>query len=197
MGSLSFKIKLVYLLTILFAFSYWASTFYLKIDSNYFVSTNNSQFNNKTATTNQICNPIRADSIQYSVLIDGVQYPTQVSLHKNVSINFDCLDKSSNKKIILFYNAWFGDGNFAIGSGYRTPFKNSRCPVTSCETTVDKKRLNESDLVVVHMRDNIPQLPKYRPTNQRWVFLLHVILALKKNYLFFIFKNDQKSRKFS
>ncbi len=175
MGSLSFKIKLFYLLTILFSISYWASNFNTKIGSNYFVFTNNSQFNNKTVIVNQICNPIRADSTQYSVFIDGVQYPTQVSLHKNVSIDFDCLNKSSAKKIILFYNAWFGDGNFAIGTGYRTPFKNSRCPVTSCETTVDKKRLNESDLVVVHMRDSIPELPKFRPKNQRWVFLLHVI----------------------
>ena len=130
------------------------------------------------------CIPILQNSKQYSVLIDGVQYPTQVPLHKNVSINFKCLDKSSTKKIILFYNTWFGNEAFSIGIGYRHPFSSSGCPVTSCETTNDKRRLNESDFVVTHMRDSIPQLPNYRSKNQRWIFLLYVIRLFKK----FIFK---------
>ena len=133
--------------------------------------------NRATVTSSNLgCNPILANIKQYTVLIDGVQYPTQVPLHKNVSIDFKCLDASSTKKIILFYNKWFGLEEFSIGIGYRTPFINSRCPVTSCEAINDKKRLHESDFVVTHMADTIPELPKLpRPTNQRWIFFLDVI----------------------
>jgi hypothetical protein len=143
--------------------------------------------NNKTETTNGDCKPTFTNVKQYSVLIDGIQYPTQTPLHKNVSINFQCLDKNPNKKIILFYNSWFGNEAFSIGTGYRGPFESSGCPVTSCETTNDKKRLNESDFVITHMRDTIPPFPSFRPKNQRWVFLLYVIIILNISSLLDIF----------
>ena len=127
-----------------------------------------------TTTKNPACN-LFTQNKQFSVLIDGVNYPTQIPLHKNVSINFKCLDENENKKLILFYNTWFGSQDFEIGRGYRTPFKNIGCPVTSCETTSDKTRLNDSDIVITHMRDSIPEIPKYRPKNQRWLFLLYVL----------------------
>ena len=130
--------------------------------------------NNKTEITNGDCKPTFTNVKHYSVLIDGIQYPTQTPLHKNVSINFQCLDKNPNKKIILFYTTWFDDKGFEIGIGFKDPFKKSGCPATNCETTNDKKRLNESDFVITHMRDTIPPFPSYRPTNQRWIFLLYV-----------------------
>ena len=125
-------------------------------------------------TKNLTCLPFFTDREQYYANIDGVRYPKQVPLHKNLSINFECLDKSPNKKIILFYNTWFGSMNYAIGVGYRAPFSVQNCPVTSCETTSDINRLNESDFVITHMRDSIPKLPNFRPRNQRWIFLLYV-----------------------
>ena len=127
------------------------------------------------------CEPIVKSIKQYSVLIDGIRYPTQTPLHKNFSINFQCLDKNPNKKTILFYNTWFGNEEFSIGIGYRTPFIRSGCPVTSCEATNDKKRLNESDFVVTHMADSIPGLPVFRPTNQRWIFFLDVTILCYLN----------------
>jgi len=132
------------------------------------------QSSNETSNGKQACSLIH-NRTHYSVLIDGIKYPTQVPLHKNVSINFECLDQISSKKIILFYNTWFGNDVFSIGVGYRTPFSMIGCPVTNCETTNDKNRLNESDFVITHMRDSISKLPKFRPPNQRWIFILYVM----------------------
>ena len=43
----------------------------------------------------------------------------------------------------------------------------------NCEITRDRSRLDESDVVITHMRDNITDLPtKQRPINQRWIFFL-------------------------
>ena len=163
----------------------------VKFVENIYASPNETLIENKTspqvtssqttvASSNIGCNPILANIKQYTVLIDGVQYPTQVPLHKNVSIDFKRLDASSTKKLILFYNTWFDDKGYEIGLGYRTPFNKSGCPVTSCETTDDKRRLNESDFVITHMRDSLPvHLPSFRPKNQRWIFLLYVIDILR------------------
>ena len=119
-----------------------------------------------------LCEPLLKNVKQYTVVIDGIRYPKKVPLLLNETINFECLDKSEKTKLILFYNKWFGKEKFPIDYGNRKPFK-SECPVTSCETTSDKNRLNESDFVVTHMRDSIGDLPKYRPPNQRWIFLLY------------------------
>ena len=165
------------------SFMQFAENFYAPINDNLKEKTTSNIYSTSTKETlkttiqqNIDCNPLLTNSKQYSVLIDGVQYPTQVPLHKNVSINFKCLDQSSTKKIILFYNKWFGNEEFSIGIGYRTPFIRSGCPVTSCEAINDKNRINQSDFVVTHMADPIPELPSFRPTNQRWIFFLDVIL---------------------
>ncbi len=182
----SFPIKIKYFfLVILIALLFWTFTYngnyqrsnIVQFLENIYSSSNETlNVTTKTLTTLRISSTIR----QYTVLIDGVQYPTQVPLHKNVSIDFKRLDASSSKKLILFYNTWFDDKGYEIGLGYRTPFNKSGCPVTSCETTDDKRRLNESDFVITHMRDSLPvHLPSFRPKNQRWIFLLYVIDILK------------------
>ena len=53
------------------------------------------------------------------------------------------------------------------------PFRKNNCPVTNCELTSDRKRVNESNYVVVLMSDSIEQpLPRVRWPTQRWVFNL-------------------------
>ena len=182
----SFPIKIKYFFfVILIALLFWTFTYngnyqrsnIMQFLENIYSSSNETlNVTTKTLTTLRISTTVK----QYTVLIDGVEYPTQVPLHKNVSIDFKRLDASSTKKLILFYNTWFDDKGYEIGLGYRTPFNKSGCPVTSCETTDDKRRLNESDFVITHMRDSLPvHLPSFRPKNQRWIFLLYVIDILR------------------
>ena len=122
------------------------------------------------------CNPILSNTNQNSVLINGIRYPFKVTLQKNMSINFECLNNSSTRKVILFYNNWWSDKNYATGTGYRTPFIKMGCPVTNCETTSDLNRLNESDYVITHMWNHV-ELPSFRPQKSRWIFLNYVWLS--------------------
>lgn len=119
------------------------------------------------------CDPIINFNLQYFVNINNEQYPKSVPLFYNKSIDFDCLNKNERIKKILFWNKFFGSDSFLLGLGERTPFIKQHCPVTNCELLSNKSRLNESDYVVVHMRDTIDQLPDYRPPEQKWVFLLY------------------------
>jgi hypothetical protein len=166
----SFPIRIKYFfLFILIALLFWTFT----LNGNYQRSNIMQFLGNIYSSSNETLNVtmktlsnlrILTNLTQYTVLIDGVRYPTQVPLHKNVSIDFKRLDRSLTKKLILFYNTWFDDKGYSIGLGYRTPFNESGCPVTSCETTDDKRRLNESDFVITHMRDSLPiHLPSFRP----------------------------------
>ena len=126
--------------------------------------------NNKTIIN---CYPFKQNYKPYQVEIDNITYPRVLPLHLNESINFDCLNQSSDIKKILFWNSFFGDSSFGYGIGKRLPFVNKNCPVTSCELINDRSRVNESDLVLVHLRDGYSQFPSYRPRNQRWVFVLY------------------------
>ena len=45
--------------------------------------------------------------------------------------------------------------------------------MTSCELINDRSRVNESDLILVHLRDGYSQFPSYRPRHQRWAFVLY------------------------
>ena len=119
------------------------------------------------------CDPIIDFNLQYFVNINNEKYPKSVPLFYNKSIDFDCLNKNERIKKILFWNKFFGSDSFSLGLGERTPFIKQNCPVKNCELVSNKSRLNESDYVVVHMRDAIGQLPEYRPPEQKWVFLLY------------------------
>lgn len=100
-------------------------------------------------------------------------YPKINYLHLNNSINFQDLANKSNKtKTILYWNSFFGRKDFSLGLGNNV-LKEMNCPITNCEFINDRKRLNQSDLVLVHMRDNIDTIPIYRPLNQRWVFVIY------------------------
>jgi hypothetical protein len=125
-----------------------------------------------TTTTYGKCEPVDQNYIHYAVELDGQIYPKTVLPHANKSINFPCINNNPNAttKLILTWNDWWGK---FYGYGKKTPFETNFCPVTNCEFTDDRKRLNESDLVVVHGLDPIQDEPAYRPINQRWVFFFY------------------------
>ncbi|CAF0874778.1 unnamed protein product [Brachionus calyciflorus] len=118
----------------------------------------------------QKCEPFHFASKNYRVKIDDIIYPQAIPLNLNKSINFECLNSQEKIKKILFWTPFFGDPKFAFGLGVKEPFKQNLCPVYNCETFNDRSRVNEADIVIVHMRDTIPDIPKNRPKNQRWIF---------------------------
>ena len=125
----------------------------------------------QTRSTSQ-CAPILINKRQYKIKLNGEVYPKSVQNMYNSSINFDCLNTRSNstvrKRLILAWNNLFG-ANY-----YKNGFRKAGCPVTNCELTSDRSRLNEAELVLCHMREinGENNLPKTRPKSQRWVFVL-------------------------
>ncbi len=126
---------------------------------------------NITMSETNSCRPF-TDIQQFSVILDGEIYPKKLSLFKNSTINFECLNSDTSKKIILFWNPFFGDMFYSLGNG--NGLKYGGCPVTNCELTHDKSMLQNANLVITHMRDSITEPKKeIRPIFQRWVFLLY------------------------
>ena len=69
---------------------------------------------------------------------------------------------------ILLWTEFFGQNN------YITPLTYQMCPVINCEFTSDRTMLNQSDALILHLRDlKINDLPNYRSINQRWILLNH------------------------
>ena len=151
-------------------------------------------------TVNSSCMPFfkKSNQAEYYADIDGQKYPRVIPLFLNKSINFECLNKESNKKkIILMWTKYFGkflDYNFNLNQEPPelsrkdkpdTYFLGGYCPVHNCEVTYDKKLLKDADIVITHMAEklNIEDLPKTRPFHQRWVFM--------------IFESPMHSREFS
>ena len=129
---------------------------------------------NRFKTSNEsICDPYIKNLNIFSVTIDNVIYPKFTPLHNNPKINYSCLNTDSSSKLILLWTQWFDNPSFVYGIGYKKPFEINKCPVTNCEITNDRSRLNESNMIVFHMRDPVYEFPSYRTSNQRWVFYLH------------------------
>ena len=126
----------------------------------------------------QTCPLFFDKSSQYYANIDGEIFPKSLPLFLNKSINFDCLNSFHDKptKTILYWNTFFHGNYSGYGLGKIDPFKKMNCPVINCEATIDKSVVNNSDFVIVHMLpdvDKIDPIPKFRPANQRWIFLLY------------------------
>ncbi len=75
----------------------------------------NNEFINKDDQAE--CEIINKNHKQYSVEIDGVSYPQYLYLNQNKSINFECLNKNEDIKVILAWNKWYGEANFGYGTG--------------------------------------------------------------------------------
>lgn len=118
------------------------------------------------------CSIINKNHNQYTVKIDGVQYPQYLYLSQNKSINYECLNKSSPLKKILAWNKFYGERFMGYGAGPVKPFVDKNCPITNCEVIEDKKKLNEADLVVILMTDPMEENPPRARTSakERWVF---------------------------
>lgn len=117
------------------------------------------------------CN-IYNEEKQYTAKINDVIYPRFLLRSQNYTYNFDCLNKSSSTKVILGWNKFYGTDYLGYGAGKVEPFLKHNCPVTNCEITDDKSRLNEADYVVVHFSDRYDTIPKKRNENTRWVWML-------------------------
>ncbi len=130
------------------------------------------QLSNTSAASpgNETCRPF-TDIKQFSITLDNQVYPRRTQLFRNSSINFKCLNLDTSKKIILFWNTFFGEKYYFLDKG----LKDGGCPVTNCELTDDKNKLNDASLVITHMYNSIMPLGLNvtRPSFQRWVFMLY------------------------
>jgi alpha-1,3-fucosyltransferase len=131
---------------------------------------------NGLSSVNKSCNPFYSDKSQYSVLIDGENYPKHIALRENRLLNFDCMNQDKTPKLILYWTPFYDRADYYYGLGQSQPFLKWKCPAYNCEVTNNKNRLNESHLVVVSMinQNEMGQLPesKSRPEHQRWIFYL-------------------------
>ena len=116
------------------------------------------------------CNLFNSNSKQFKVTIDGVQYPKAIALFQNKSINFECLNsQTSPPKVMLMWNHFHMFVQNKYNFGIKSAFETLNCPVTNCELTNDRTRIEESSLVMFHLRNEIDQLPAVRLASQRWV----------------------------
>jgi hypothetical protein len=136
------------------------------------------------------CNAISPQT-QPSVFIDGERYPKHVPWHHNDSINFTCLNENRviGKKRILLWTTFHGSPlkddleSLILTKQSSEVFDLLRCPVNNCELTVHKSKLNQSSLVLFHLRNLIHRWPEYRAPDQRWVSILYFrILRLNKKF---------------
>lgn len=144
-------------------------TYFLK--PNYYYLFKALNYLNKSSKSN--CSIFNRNYVHYSVVLNNQTYPKYLNLYKNKSVNFECLSQDNDMKVILFWNAFFGQSDYYYGLGKIEPFVRNKCPITNCELTNDKSRLNESHYVITHMRDNLGNLPKKRPQFQKWIFMVY------------------------
>ena len=112
-------------------------------------------------------------STQFSVIIDGIKYPNRLPLYENKTINFKCLNTSKNIKTILMWNKFNGLPHINYKYGIRKPFELINCPVTSCELTNNRNKLDKSDLVLFHLRNNIDYFPNRTSASQKFVHVIY------------------------
>ena len=69
---------------------------------------------------------------------------------------------------IIYWSPWFDIKDWGLQHAIKTT-----CPALAktCTFTTDRRQYNDSDVVLVHIRDSYA-IPKYRPWFQKWVFVL-------------------------
>lgn len=132
---------------------------------------------------NLSCEPINQTYVPYSVNIDGIKYPTHTLLHQNESIDFKCLNSSSNVKKIFYLNKWFGHD---FGVGYSDPFKKINCPITNCEILNNTDRLSEADYILIYGGDDkiikdIEKLKHKTNPSQKWILVWYESYHFENN----------------
>jgi hypothetical protein len=90
-------------------------------------------------------------------------------------VNFQFLNSAKNIKTILLWTKFKGtplpETNYE--TGYVKPFELFNCPVTNCELTYDRNKINQSDLVLFHLRNKIDYIPIRAKENQRFVHVVY------------------------
>jgi len=110
------------------------------------------------------------------IRLDDVEYPQVIPLFENRSIDFDCLKTLSNQtqpKTILMWNKLKGPPLISYEFGLRSPFVNLNCPIVNCELTNNRSKLNESQLVLFHLRNEIDHFPIRANLDQRFVHVIY------------------------
>lgn len=107
-------------------------------------------------------------------VVDEVSYPNILPNYHNKTINLKCLNlKSIETKKILLWTKFKGLPLLPLSFGVKKPFEELGCPVTNCELIYDKSRVQESSLVLFHLRNQIQHFPKQRSFNQRWIHIIY------------------------
>ena len=125
--------------------------------------------------TFKLNNCIDANKVHFSVFLNDIKYPKLVPLYENKSIDFQCLNSSQNKKTILLWTKFKGQPlpHSDYMTGHVKPFESLNCPVTNCELTYDRTKINQSDLVLFHLRNKVDYIPKRAKENQRFVHVVY------------------------
>jgi hypothetical protein len=119
------------------------------------------------------CNPILKGANNFKVTINKEKYPKREPLYENASLNLTCLNSSKTIKTILMWTKMSGKPFDYIKFGSGWPFNHYKCPVTNCEITSDRGKLNQSDLVVFHIRNKIDFIPERTHLAQRFVYIVY------------------------
>ena len=109
---------------------------------------------------------------QFYIKIDGEVYPKSVPLFYNASIDLQCIKKSQQRKTILMWTKFKGLPLVDLNFG-KNVLNELKCPIDNCEITNDRNKLNQSDLVLFHLRNHIDYFPKRELKNQRWVHVIY------------------------
>jgi len=145
----------------------------------------------KTSYEFDKCEIFFKNKYQFYTEINGEVYPKSVPIYENKSINFECLNSVGlqKQKTILFWNSFNGAPllNHGVLKNLINKTKMSEniltdfhCPVNSCKLTFDRNKLNQSQMVLFHLRSIIDEYPKFRSPDQHWV--------IEFNQFFLIFK---------
>ena len=79
-----------------------------------------------TSLAQHKCNPYIANATQFSIRINGQNYPKSIPLSRNSLIDYECLNKNKKSKLILLWNTFFGSEEFYFGLGKKEPFIRHR-----------------------------------------------------------------------
>ncbi len=118
----------------------------------------------------------RGQPDHFTVQINGEVYPKSVPLYENKSINMACLQQQKAVKTILLWTKFKGLpyipelGKDVETKGFRQIFKDYKCPIDNCALTFNRSMLNESAMILFHLRNHIDYYPQYRGKDQHWVW---------------------------
>jgi hypothetical protein len=119
------------------------------------------------------CNPILDKVHNFNIMLGNERYPKHVPLYHNSSINLTCLNTNNRTKTILLWNKIYGMPFKHFIFGPHDFFKTYNCPVTNCELTNNRSKLDSSDLVVFHLRNKIDVIPERAFATQRFVHMVY------------------------